>query len=237
VVEVRVNGGQWQTATGREDWNSPLRLAFGTNLIEARCRDGFAVHPLMPTNYSAIESVMVTLSNHPPSTPTNLSPPSGGTNRAVALTLQADGFADADEGDTHATSEWVVRRVSDGATVFDSGEDAVNKTSRAVPAGVLDYGNAYEWQVRFKDSRGAWSDYSGGTMFSTVAPSLHATVQGSTLVLAWPTNTLGFGLEYTTNLPGTNWTPISSGPTVVGGQKVVTNTLMVGEGFYRLVKP
>jgi len=62
LVEVRVNSGVWQTASGTTSWNRSVSLASGSNLIEARSRDNAG-------NYSTIPSVSVTYSfgtNSPP---------------------------------------------------------------------------------------------------------------------------------------------------------------------------
>jgi List-Bact-rpt repeat protein/CARDB protein len=104
--------------------------------------------------------------NNPPNVPTNTLPADGATNQPAALTLQASAFNDPDAGDTHAASEWIIRRVSDNQIVFDSGEDLINKTTEHVSVS-LDYVTAYQWQVRYKDNGNAWSAYSTPTAFTT----------------------------------------------------------------------
>ena len=39
LVEVRLNDGQWEPATGTNAWSCPVTLRPGDNLIEARARD------------------------------------------------------------------------------------------------------------------------------------------------------------------------------------------------------
>lgn len=107
--------------------------------------------------------------NNPPSTPINYAPGNGETGSGLTPSLYASPFADPD-GDGHAASQWIVRRSSDASMVFDSGEDSVSKTSRAVPSSALTYSTTYNWQVRYKDSRGTWSGYSTATSFTTFAP-------------------------------------------------------------------
>jgi len=53
LVEVRLNGGAWQPATGTNAWSRAVTLAIGANLLEVRARDSVS-------NYSAIASVTVT---------------------------------------------------------------------------------------------------------------------------------------------------------------------------------
>ena len=61
------------------------------------------------------------------------------------------------------------------------------------------------------------------------------TQPGDVLVLTWPTNAVGFQLEFTTNLgPSAIWTPVGTAATVVNGQNVLTNPA-TGQGmFFRL---
>ncbi len=68
-------------------------------------------------------------------------------------------------------------------------------------------------------------------------PTLTARRQGGELVLAWPTNTTGFLLEYATNLPAATWMPATPLPTVVNGENVVTNAFTGSAAFYRLHLP
>ncbi len=57
------------------------------------------------------------------------------------------------------------------------------------------------------------------------------------LMISWPTNTSGFGLECATNLPATQWFPVPTPPSIVNGCYVFTNTPNQGNRFYRLGKP
>jgi hypothetical protein len=55
LVELQLNGGAWQTATGTTIWTGSVNLVSGTNTIQARSRDSAG-------NYSAIASILVTYS-------------------------------------------------------------------------------------------------------------------------------------------------------------------------------
>jgi hypothetical protein len=59
LVELQLNGGGWQTATGTTIWTGSVNLVSGTNAIQARSRDSAG-------NYSTIASILVTYS--PPDT-------------------------------------------------------------------------------------------------------------------------------------------------------------------------
>ena len=96
-------------------------------------------------------------------------PINGAPNQSLTLTLTSGAFSDPDAGDVHAASQWLIKRASDGVTVFDSGTDTADKTSCPVSAGKLSYSTSYSWQVRYQDNHGAWSSYSTATAFTTQA--------------------------------------------------------------------
>ena len=116
--------------------------------------------------------VSTTLANRPPVQPTNVLPVNGAKDISLMLTLTGSPFSDPDAGDVHAASQWIIRRSSDGVMVFDSQEDKVGLTSRTifpVMAPEIGFSTSYSWQVRYKDKRGAWSEYSIPTTFTTHA--------------------------------------------------------------------
>jgi plastocyanin len=106
--------------------------------------------------------------NRRPNTPANASPLDGAVDQPVAIQLRASAFSDPDSRDFHSASQWLVRRASDSQIAFDSGEDKSNLTN--CWAAALAEATAYVWQVRYKDGRGAWSDYSPETRFTTLRP-------------------------------------------------------------------
>jgi plastocyanin len=180
--------------------------------------------------------------NQIPYVPTNRFPNLGDSNQPIRVELRGSAFADGDAGDVHASSQWVVRRAGDNQIIFDSGEvtdngDTASKTNRLLPGGVLQYGTTYQWQVRYKDSYGAWSPYSASTSFSTVAPPLTGLRGTNAIVLKWPTNSAGFTLESSRNLSSGAWSTVSPPPQVLAGENVVTNSLGDSTRLYRLHKP
>jgi len=104
--------------------------------------------------------------NRPPNAPSNLSPTDGATNQPLTLTLQASAFNDPD-GDSHASSQWIIKRSSDNSTVFDSGNDTANKTSLTVPTGRLLNSTTYSWSVAYTDNNDAQGPASTPTTFKT----------------------------------------------------------------------
>ena len=235
-VEVRLNGGNWTNASGTTSWSrTGVALLPCGNTIEARSLDKAG-------NYSAIVSNFVTYTpaNTVPNTPVNVSPAAGEKNVSVTPTLQASAFSDPDPvclGDTHAASQWQVLNKPGSIVVADSGTDTVNKLSWTVPAGKLYYGSNYQWQVRYQDSRNGWSSYSTRTSFTNGGPSLVAAKLGTNIVLNWPSNTVGFTLQWSTNLGSMNWSNATPLPVLVNGQYAVTNNMTNAFKFYRLKKP
>jgi hypothetical protein len=105
--------------------------------------------------------------DNPPVMPANVSPANNATNQPLAVQLNSSVFSDLDS-DTHAASQWVLRFASNSVVALDSGEvSGAGSLTNYLPAG-LSGGTSYDWQVRYKDNRGAWSDYSTSTRFTTV---------------------------------------------------------------------
>lgn len=74
-------------------------------------------------------------------------------------TLTASAFESAPSGDTHASTDWRVKRVSDGAIVWSSIGDTVNKTSITVPAGNLVISEEYDFEVQYNATASASSGW------------------------------------------------------------------------------
>jgi alpha-L-fucosidase 2 len=220
-----IGGGALQTA---QSFNFEIRNSYS---VRVRCSDPGGLW------FEKAFAISVTNTNEPPMAPANAAPAADATDQPFPITLQAGAFSDPDSGDTHAASQWVVRRAADSAVVFDSAEDATNKTTLLLPVNVLEYATAWQWQARYKDNHDVWSDYSTPTAFSTAAPRLTASAQNGSIVLAWPTNTTGFFLECATNLSPTLWVTASPPAVVVGPLKLVTNAIQGERAFYRLHRP
>lgn len=232
-VEVRVNGGDWLNVIGTLNWTGTVELSACSNIIEARSRDSAG-------NYSLIATTQVTYEppNNEPETPVNLSPLHGASGISVAPMLQASAFNDPDPaclGDTHAASQWEILK-STGTVVLDTGTDALNKVIWQVPLHSLDYGNTYEWHVRYQDSRGGWTPYSAKTAFTVERPSLTAEREGLNIVVKWPTNTSGFSLQWSSQVDGASWSNVVTTPVIIDGRHAVTNNTASGARFYRLKK-
>ena len=62
----------------------------------------------------------------------------------------------------------------------------------------------------------------------TIQPS------GNQLVISWPTNAAGLNLEFTADLLGSLWSPVTNVPVPLGGQFTVTNDAAGPARYYRL---
>lgn len=105
--------------------------------------------------------------NHPPVAPGNVLPAQNADNQPVAVQLSGGPFSDPDSIDFHGASQWVLRYASNGVLAVDSGIATSGSLTSYRPAG-LSEGTTYEWQVRYRDGRGLWSDYSAATRFTTL---------------------------------------------------------------------
>jgi plastocyanin len=104
--------------------------------------------------------------NDPPVTPVNVLPANNAINQAVAVQLRGSVFSDSN-ADFHAASQWIVYYASNALVAVDSGEVTSGSLTNYSPAG-LSEGTVYDWKVRYKDGRGAWSSYSATTRFTTL---------------------------------------------------------------------
>ena len=123
-------------------------------------------------------------------------------------TLTAGAFSNTRDEDTHELTDWEIVPQAGGAAVWQSLNDATNKTTITVPKGRLVAGTAYTARVRYKGLRYGWSDWQS-VQFNTVAvfasvntPSL--TVEGAPdAVKETPTLTLsefgGLNVTYKTS--------------------------------------
>ena len=103
--------------------------------------------------------------NDAPAKPTNTAPASGATGVPLTVTLSAGAFADPNTGDLHAASQWLLTNTAT-SVVQDSGRTTASKTSITIEG--LANATQYSWQVRYQDDRGAWSEYSTPTTFTTI---------------------------------------------------------------------
>ena len=101
--------------------------------------------------------------NYPPSKPENKNPANGQKGVSLTPTLTSSSYSDP-ENDSHSATEWVIKNAS-GNIIWSQTTTA--STSIQVPSGILSYGTTYYWQVRYKDSFGAWSEWSTPTSFTT----------------------------------------------------------------------
>lgn len=95
-------------------------------------------------------------------------------------TLTAGTFSNTRDEDTHELTDWEILPQSGGAAVWQSLNNATNKTTITVPKGRLVAGTAYTARVRYKGLRYGWSDWQS-VQFNTVA--VFASVNTPTLTV------------------------------------------------------
>lgn len=117
------------------------------------------------TDYNGA-SKTVTLTVTLPDKPVNISPVNGAVSLSLTPSLAVSHYS-IPAGVTQLASQWLVTRVADGATVWDSGPDTADTLTVAVPADTLDHLTQYAWQFRYQDTAGSWSAYSTATTFTT----------------------------------------------------------------------
>jgi len=105
--------------------------------------------------------------NTPPETPVNSAPANGSTGLSVSPLLEATAFSDANVDDSHHASQWLVRIAGGSNVILDTGTDTDNLTTLRVTG--LQPSTTYEWQVRYQDDLGGWSQYSNPTQFTVAA--------------------------------------------------------------------
>jgi len=98
------------------------------------------------------------------------------------------------------------------------------------------------WMVIITPSAsGAQADAAGvlaKRLLTVTAPRLNVVASPPNMILSWPTNTDGFGLNQTFSLVSpTTWTPVTSGITVSGTNYTITINTASGAGFYALIAP
>ena len=128
-------------------------------------------------------------------------------------TLTAGAFSNTRDKDTHELTDWEILPQAGGAAVWQSLNDATNKTTIKVPKGRLTVSTAYTARVRYKGLRYGWSDWQS-VQFNTVA--VFSTVDTPTLTVQGTPNDVPKSPTLTlSNFSGTNATFASTNWKVV----------------------
>jgi hypothetical protein len=134
--------------------------------------------------------------HHPPVKPTNVSPAAGAIDLQETPTLTGSVYSHP-LGTSQGALQ--VRVYSDADSyaeaIYDSGEQPAGSSFK-LPAGILSVGGTFKWEIRYKDSQGAWSPWSDMTAFDTAAsfvyietPTLTNPGNGATDIPEQPTLT------------------------------------------------
>ena len=84
-------------------------------------------------------------------------------------------------------------------------------------------------------SAGGTSGYGALFSLTLAGPQVSLNRAGAEVIITWPTNAVGYSLQFTTNLvTPIAWSPAAPVATVVNGQNTVTNAVTGTQKFYRL---
>lgn len=180
-----------------------MNLANDVNDIKSLTSNGFTLGNSAEVNaaagaytYAAWDS---STSSNPPSTPTNLVPSSGATDRDLNVVITGSTYSDPDSN-PHTETQWQVDDDADfgspvwtrssgspetSTTVNDSLGVFANELSGEVE---LDHGATYYWRVRYSD--GVWSSWSTAINFTTnsiLTPSHITPTDGGAVTTVTPT--------------------------------------------------
>ncbi len=219
MVTILVNGSEDGVTyvAGETTWTYETGLSPGENFISVTGRDE-------ASNESLADTITITFENNLPDQPVNIEPSNGAVSVNPYVTLTASDFNDADTDDTHTTTQWRVRTADgsyDDPVFFE--ESATNLTGITLSYGTLELDTTYSWQVRYRDCRGSWSDYSVETSFTTLldteppettissGPSDGGIVYDSTAGFAWTAvDNVQWQLTYAVRLDDGEWSEYSS---------------------------
>ena len=218
-VEVRVNSGAWQNATGTTSWSKSVTLASGGNTIEARSKDTAG-------NYSTTTSISATY--NPPDT-TAPTVPAGLTATAVSTSqINLSWSASTDSGGSGLAGYKVYRG---GVQIATTTASSYSDSGRAAAT-------QYCYAVAAYDNAGNASAQSSQACATTpeslpVAPSaLTATAISSNQInLVWTDNSndeTSFKIERAFTASG----PWSQAATVGAGATSYSNTSLACDTQY-----
>lgn len=159
-------------------------------------------------------------------TPSNVSPSEASTNVVENPTLTGSTFY-SNYSATHANTQVQVHTTNVFTSPLYSSGDVTGSTSFTLPLGILSVGTQYFWRIRYKNSRGTYSDWSTPTSFTTSAtfnnyiptpaatPAIGASFEGgyytgliwNELVQSSTSTTIGTGSQ-TFTVPSMSSTPI-----------------------------
>ena len=105
-----------------------------------------------------------------PEKPQLSAPAEGAAEVSLPVLLKTASFVPGDDGGIHKSTLWQIGRTYDfsGTLALDD-ESPSLLTSREVGWEILAAGTKYYWRVRFKDSKGALSDWSDTRSFTTAS--------------------------------------------------------------------
>jgi chitinase len=233
---VTVNGveatGDTTANGGTANWSLPVSLNLGTNVFTVVAKDS--------CNNSSQQQITVTYTPTPASA-SIISLSGDLAFGAAAVGSELDNFLtihNSGTGTLHVTN--VI--CPDGFTGSWSGSIAAGSSTDVLIAFQPTLPASYRGAIVVSSDAGSGTNtiaVSGtGTSTEPHNPNIAIAVKiqpGNALVMTWPTNAVGFQLEFATNLlPSAIWSPVGTAATIVNGQYVLTNSATGHAIFFRL---
>jgi PKD repeat protein len=102
------------------------------------------------------------------------------------------------------------------------------------PSHIYTTAGTFSPSLVFTNSNGIAGTGSGAAVVVNQVSLGHVAAAGI-LTLSWPTNAVGYALQYTTNLsPPVVWRPFLSAPAMINGQYIATSLMSGPQMFFRL---
>lgn len=164
------NWYDWTITSLVQAWHSGTRSNYGV-LLKVDSGNNYSYFYSSDHSVADDRPKLVVQYNQAPSAPTGLSPSGSAINVLVNNTFSWT-FNDPDSTDNQTSYQLIITRVSDGATILDTGKTESSTSSRVVPANTLQGGVQYQWKVRTWDPQDVAGPYSD---LATVSGSMPPT--------------------------------------------------------------
>ena len=189
LLQYRVQGNStWTDVAG--DFTTKTVTATGLTANQDYTFEVRARHKASGA-YSAIKTVLAHTGFPQPLQPSNLAPAGGKGISTLTPTLSWQ--YNATSPDVQSAYEILIKKQSDGSTVYDSGKITSGVGSAAIPASTLAWNTNYLWQVRTWSGTGIQGAYSDQVLFKTsqapvvtiTSPTAQQSVTTDAPIISW----------------------------------------------------
>ena len=154
-----------KTFTGDVDLQASLVAQVAASQAEMEAGTVTALRTMTPARVK--QAIVALAAIFEIETPTNITPISAATGQGLTPTLTGTAF-NSNYGATHSNTQVQISTSSSFASPMYSSGDQAASTSFTVPGGQLSLSLVpYYWRIRYKNSRGNYSEWSNPTTFVT----------------------------------------------------------------------